>query len=81
MYIGAIPRIRHPELGILANNGLSNIDRPTRKAGHINLRQLDNENLKLSEQLAELGLAHLAAKANSLFDHNPLFWSERHSTR
>lgn len=67
----------HPQLSVLANHGHSGIDRPTRKAGHVNLRQLDNENLKLSEQLAELGLAHLVAKANSLFDYSSIFWSRR----
>lgn len=36
-----------------------NITRSSSKTGHGNLRQLRNEILKLSEQMGELGLAHL----------------------
>lgn len=41
---------------------------------HVNLRKIYQENMKLCDQLHQLGLNHLVIEVNSLFDDKYLFW-------
>lgn len=42
--------------------------------GSVNLPQIVDDNLKLSEQLIDIGMGHLVIKADSLFPSDRLFW-------
>jgi hypothetical protein len=52
--LGVIPVVKR-----VTQDRVRNITRSSSKTGHGNLRQLQNEVLKLSEQMGDLGLAHL----------------------